>query len=430
MATPVRRTAALLAALFLAAACGANVGGPTGGASQPAATTAASEPAGSPDESEPAASGSGGAPTGDPITIGGSLVLTGPQAPFDEPGLRGAELAVDSINENGGILGRPVEFVNLDGKSDPPTVGNNAVQLIEQGAVAIVAPCDFDFGGPASREAQERGIVGISTCASSPLYNSENLGDKQFTLSMWNTTMGSSAAEWAIKEQGWMNAWVLTDDYIDYTSSLSRYFIDSFEENGGTVLAEEPYSQGAGDVSGQIQRLQNLETEPDVLFVSSYPPDLATIIRAIRAAGITTPIMGGDAYDDPSLHEAVGELATEMYFVTHTFAGDEAGENVAEFLDLYEAEHGEPPDTAFVMTGWDTMMVLAQAMEEAGTTDGAAVAKAMEDLEFELLTGSLDWSDAAGGHEPDKETALVKVNPEEGNTEFLGWFRPEYLPEP
>jgi branched-chain amino acid transport system substrate-binding protein len=361
--------------------------------------------------------------------IGGSLVLTGPQAPFDEPGLRGANLAVEQINANGGILGRPVEFVNLDGKSDPPTVGNNAVQLIEQGAVAIVAPCDFDFGGPASREAQERGMVGISTCASSPLYNAQNLGDKQFTLSMWNTTMGSAAAEWAIKEQGWMNAWVLTDDYIDYTSSLSRYFIDSFEENGGTVLAEEPYSQGAGDVSGQIQRLQNLETQPDVLFVSSYPPDLATIIRAIRAAGIETPIMGGDAYDDPSLHEAVGELATEMYFVTHTYAGDEAGENVAEFLDIYEAEHGEPPDTAFVMTGWDTMMVLDQAIEQAGSTDGAAVARAMEELEFDLLTGSLDWSDAAGGHEPDKETAIVKVNPGEG-TEFLGWFRPEYLPEP
>jgi hypothetical protein len=129
MTTPVRRAAGLLAALFLAAACGAQVGQSPGGtqsASQPAAS--ASAPAESPAESPgESASGSAQAPSGDPITIGGSLVLTGPQAPFDEPGLRGANLAVEHINANGGILGRPVEFVNLDGKSDPPTVGNNAV---------------------------------------------------------------------------------------------------------------------------------------------------------------------------------------------------------------------------------------------------------------------------------------------------------------
>ena len=93
-------------------------------------------------------------PSGEPILIGGALSLTGIQAPLDEPGLRGAELAVEELNRTGGVLGRPVEFINLDGKSDPVTVGNVTVELIDRGAVAIVAPCDFDFGGPASREAQ------------------------------------------------------------------------------------------------------------------------------------------------------------------------------------------------------------------------------------------------------------------------------------
>ncbi len=129
--------------------------------------------------------------------------MTGVQAPLDEPGLKGAEVAVKYLNDRRGVLGKKVKFVNIDGKSDPVTVGNAAVDLIDPGAKLIAAPCDFDFGGPASREVRKVGIVGISTCASDPLYSSWSLGDQQFTLSMWNTTMGAMGAEHAFNEQGW-----------------------------------------------------------------------------------------------------------------------------------------------------------------------------------------------------------------------------------
>ena len=379
----------------------------------------------------PGASGSAAPPsgaTGDKIVIGASLTLTGIQAPFDEPGLRGGNLAVEELNKKGGILGRQVQLDNLDGKSDPVVVGNNAIQLIDRGAAAIIAPCDFDFGSPASREAQKAGLVGISTCASSPLYNSTNLGDKQFTLSMWNTTMGSSAAEYAFKEKGWKTAYVVTDQFIDYTKSLSRYFIDSFKNAGGEVFGEDTYQQGAGDFSAQLQRIQGLATQPDVFFVSSYQPDLGTIIRAMRSAGITAPIFGGDSYDDPQLVQTLGDQGKDVYFITHSYATPDAGPNMKAFLDLWQAKYGEAPDTAFVVTGWDTVNILAQAIEKAQSTDGAAMAKAMEDLQFDLLTGKLDWSDAASGHEPNKETVVVEIT--QGSTKFLGWYLPEYLPKP
>jgi len=147
----------------------------------------------------------------DKIIIGGAMCLTGVQAPLDTPGVKGAEVAVKYLNDNGGLLGKQVEFINIDGKSDPVTVGNAAVELIDKGADLIIAPCDFDFGSPAGREAQEAGIVGISACASDPLYSSWSLGDKQFTLSMWNTTMGATAADFAFKEKGWKTAYVVTD---------------------------------------------------------------------------------------------------------------------------------------------------------------------------------------------------------------------------
>ena len=363
------------------------------------------------------------------IFIGGALSLTGVQAPLDEPGLKGAKVAVKALNDAGGLLGKQIKFINLDGKSDPVNVGNIAVELIDKGAQLMIAPCDFDFGGPASREAQKSGIVGISTCASDPLYSSWSLGDKQFTLSMWNTTMGATAAEYAFKERGWKNAYVVTDQFIAYTKSLSKYFVAHFKAIGGTVLAEESYTQGDQDFSAQLSRLKALKTKPDVIFISSYMPDLGTIIRSIREVGIDAPVMGGDSYDDPGLFSALGEkFGSDLYFVTHTWMGPEAHPDMPGFLEKYKAMYGTAPDTSFVATGWDTIMLMAQAVKIAGTTDGAAVAKAMENNQFNLLTGKLSYRSAKDGHAPDKAAVLVGLK--KGKPSFMGWRQPKSPPAP
>jgi branched-chain amino acid transport system substrate-binding protein len=366
---------------------------------------------------------------GEEILIGGALCLTGIQAPLDEPGFRGAQVAVKAINDAGGVLGRPLRFVNVDGKSDPVTVGNAAVELIDQGAELILAPADFDFGGPASREAQNADLVGLSLGASDPLYSSWTLGDKQFTLSMWNTTMGATAAEFAFNEKGWKTAYVVTDQFIAYTKSLSKYFLAHYQVLGGKVLLEDTYTNGDNDFSAQLARLQALGQKPDVIFISSYGTDIAAIIRAIREVGIDSPVLGGDSYDDPALFEALGErFGSEVYFVTHTWIGPESHPDMPKFVEAYTAMHGGPPATAFAATGWDAVHMLARAVTAAGSTEGAAVAQALEEAEFDLLTGKLDYSSAAEGHMPQKSAVMVGLN--QGKPSFLGWRRPENPPAP
>ena len=364
-----------------------------------------------------------------PILIGGVLNTTGIQAYLDEPGLRGAQLAVEELNKQGGILGRKVDFINIDGKSDPELVEKAAEELVQKGVVAIIAPADFDFGSPASKVAQRAGLVGISTGASSPLYSSTVLGDKQFTRSMWNTTMGAAAAEYAYHDRGWKTVYVVTDDFLSYTTSLSQYFIEHFKSLGGTVIAEDHYTQGDADFSAQLERIQALDPKPNFLYFSSYMPDLAMMIQMVRDAGIDLPVIGGDSYDDPGLFNALGpKYGNDVFFVTHSWMGPEATQGMSHFLQVYEAKYGQSPDTAFVATGWDVVMILAQAMEEAKTTNGAEVAKAMESLQFTLLTGKLDWSTAEQGHEPDIEAALVQI--QNGKPSFIGWGKPENLPAP
>jgi len=370
-----------------------------------------------------------GTTSGDTIIIGGAMSSTGIQAPLDAPAIEGIQIAVEEVNANGGVNGRMVEFRNIDSKSDPATASEVAKQLIDQGAVAIITSSDYDFGGPAARAAQEAGMVGISPSASSPLFGSTYLGDKQFTLSIWNTTMGSVMAEKAYNEDGLRSCYVITDDFIEYTKDLSEYFIMSFKGLGGSVVLEDIFSQGKVDTAALIAHYRNLPTEVDFIYISSYMPDLGTIIKEFRTAGINLPIYGGDAYDDPALFDLLGAtMGNDICWATHSFASEQAVPGFTKYNNAYKAKYGVDVDAPWSMSGYDVVMVLVEAMRETNSTDGAQMALYMETHTFNCLTGTLDWSDAASGHEPSKAAAIVELDG--GKPVFIRWATPENLPKP
>src|SRR5215211_5090112 len=275
----------------------------------------------------------------DPIIIGAAVNLTGWMAAYDVPPLEGAKLAVKKINEAGGVLGRELQIIERDGKTDPPSVGNAAREVIQEGAVVLLTPCDFDFGAPAGQAAQEAGLVGISFCASSPLYGSEALGDRQFTLSMWNQTMSAAAAEFAYNDKGWRTAATIIDQGTEYTKSLGEYFVETFEHLGGTIVSEDTYQLNDMQATAQAQRIMDLDPQPDVIFVSANMPDYSAIIRDLRSAGITAPLMGGDSMDTADFYEALGpELGHDIFISTHGFIGPESGEEMEQFIADFNAE--------------------------------------------------------------------------------------------
>ena len=366
------------------------------------------------------------AASGDPIVIGAAIHQTDWMAAYDLPTLAAAELAIEQINAAGGVLGRPLELIVGDGRTDPATVGNVAIELIDAGAEILIAPNDFDYGAPVSQAAQEAGIVGISPAASSPLYGAEALGDKQFTLSMWNQTMSAAAAQFAF-EQGWTNAATIIDNSTEYTQSLGDYFSETFNHLGGTLVSEDTYTMGDMQLNAQIQRLQNLPEPPDVIFLSTNMPDYAMMVRELRAAGFDQPLMGGDAMDTAEFYPAVGEeLGNNIFISTHSFLGPEVSPQMAEFLELYQAKYGEMPETVFSVLGWDVIHVLADAIERAGTTEGAALAVAMAEGEYDLLSGKLTWSDAASGHAPTKDAFILEVV--DGVPTFVQQLQPDWAP--
>jgi branched-chain amino acid transport system substrate-binding protein len=324
-------------------------------------------------------------------------------------------------------MGRQLELIESDGKTDPVTLGNAARELVEKGAEVMLTPCDFDYGAPAGQAAQEAGLVGLSFCASSPLYSSTVLGDKQFTVSMWNQTMGAAAAQYAYETKGWKTAATVVDQGTDYTISLAEYFVQTFEHLGGTIISEDTYQLGDMQATAQADRLKNLETPPDVVFVTANMPDYSAIIRDIRSAGVELPLMGGDSMDTADFYTALGtDLGHNIFISTHSFIGPEAGPAMEQFIKDFNTEYGRSPEVAFNAMGWDAVQILAQGITKAGTTEGAALAKALEGTEFDLLSGKLTWSDAASGHFPDKEAFIIEVK--DGKPTFVTRLKPSWTP--
>jgi branched-chain amino acid transport system substrate-binding protein len=370
-------------------------------------------------EASPAA-----APTGDPIKIGSPYNLTGGYASIDIPASKGSRLAVKEINEAGGVLGRPLEIIIEDGKSDVPTITSVAKKLVEEDGVHVmVGLTDTSYMLAAGPVAQEAGIPFLDVGGTAPLITT--VGDYIFMLPFGDNVQAAVAAEFA-HEQGWKTAALLLDEAMDYTKFLAQYFKDRFtmEDIGGEIVSELSYSSGDTDFSAQLTEFVNLDPQPDFLFVSANPSEIGTIIQQARDLGLTLPIVGGDGYDTPLLAE-LAPGASDVFFTTHEgIYGDDPA--AAAFSEAYEAEYGNPPEAVFSALGYDGIKLMADAITRAGTIDGAAVRDALAATQgFEGVTGTISYEE--GSRIPSKSVALIEVV--DGENNLLEIVVPEVVPE-
>src|SRR5580658_4083976 len=95
----------------------------------------------------------------DPIVIGAATASSGWMAPYDEGPTAAAQVAVDEINEHGGVLGRQLKFVHLDTKTDRAEAARVATDLVKQKASLIIVSADFDMGGPSALVANQSKVI-------------------------------------------------------------------------------------------------------------------------------------------------------------------------------------------------------------------------------------------------------------------------------
>jgi branched-chain amino acid transport system substrate-binding protein len=381
------------------------------------------------------AASSGGSEEG-PIVIGMATAKTGPLSPYDlQPG-NAFLLRLKEINEEGGIDGRQVEAKWVDTKSDKTLAASVATQLIQDGAVAILTTCDFDFGSPAAFQARSANVPAISLCASSPKNATPSIiGDMGFSMGTGSDTEGVTSAEWIMKEHpDWKRAYILRDTSLEYSMATADYFKARWQELGGEVVGEDEFVGGENvDISAQATRAAAAADRADVIYVGSWNPGGSTAARQLRNRGIDLPIVGNQSMDGLLTQEVAGNIK-DYYSMPlaciPSYCNSGEGENqdaVNEFADSFKAEYGEDLNSSYPINGYDLGTVLKQAIEKAGSTDGAAIADAMETMgDVQGINSTFRFSPEC--HRPVGQSRIV-LQWNGGETENVATVSPESIPD-
>jgi branched-chain amino acid transport system substrate-binding protein len=363
-----------------------------------------------------------------PIVIGVANAKTGFMSAFDIPFSNGLAVAVKKFNAEGGVLGRELKTVDCDTKTEIPQGAACASEVIEKGAAVLMSSCDYDYGGPGGRVADEDGIISLS-CAASPKYGKQGVGETAFSVSQGTPTEGAVMAEYAYEKLGAKNAYLLRDTGLEYSKAFCQYFTDRFEELGGNIVGSEDFENEDASIASQISNLRSASPAPEVISYCSYPPGGASGLRQIRGAGIETPIVSDTSFDGDFWLNAVPDLSEFYYPTPGSIFGDDEDPRWQQFVKEYEKETGEAPSNAnYPGSGYTALELWKAAVEKAGSLETTKVLPILQEMEKQpTLNGPTTFT-------PDQHMALGRpmavIQIQNGKNEFVERVTPKKVPQP
>jgi branched-chain amino acid transport system substrate-binding protein len=321
----------------------------------------------------------------DVIKVGEFASLTGSEATFGQSSHQGTQMAVDDLNAAGGLLGKKIQLLTEDDQSQAGQPATVARKLISRdGVVAILGEVASSRSLEAAPICQQNKIPMISPSSTNPKVT--ETGDYIFRVCFIDPFQGTVMANFARKTLKLNTAAVLTDVKSDYSLGLAKFFKAGFTADGGKILVEQNYSAGDKDFNAQLTAIK--AQNPDGIFVPGYYTEVGLIALQARQLGFTGPIFGGDGWESSSLVPIGGKALEGCYFSTH-YSPEDTSPAVQDFVKRFRAQHQETPD-AMAALGYDSAMILADAVKRAGSTGGAKVAAALAATkDFAGITGKI-----------------------------------------
>jgi len=324
-------------------------------------------------------------PAGDAIRIGEFASLTGREATFGQMSHHGTELAIEEVNAAGGVLGRKIKLICEDDQSkqgEPATVVKKLIS--RDGVSAVLGEVASSRSMEAAYICQTNQIPMISP--SSTNVKLTEIGDYIFRVCFTDKFQGLLLANFAKRTLKALNVAILTDTKSDYSVGLTRDFKAPFVASGGRVVAEQSYNGGDRDFKGQLTSMK--AANPDAILITGYYTDVGLMVKEARQLGITVPLFGGDGWESSKLIEIGGADVEGTYFSTH-FSPEQKSPAVENFVKKFQVKYHELPD-AMAALGYDSAMVLIEAMKRAGATDGPKVRDAIAATrDYPGITGNI-----------------------------------------
>lgn len=353
----------------------------------------------------------------DVIKIGVFEPITGANAAGGQLEVEGVKLANKLYPE---VLGKKVELVIADNKSDKVEAANAAARLVEQEKVtAIIGSWGSSLSMAAGDIVRNAKIPAVGASCTNPLVTKGN--DFYFRVCFIDPFQGTVMANYAFKKLNAKKAAIIQEVSNDYAVGLAKFFTDAFKKLTGDencIVAVANYNTGDQDFSAQLTTIK--EKNPDVIFAPGNFTESALIIKQARQLGIKTPFIGGDTWETPEFITIGGSAVEGAVFSTFFTSEKPITKESEKFLTEYRKEYNKEP-AAVTALGYDAYILILDAIKRANSTDPEKIRDAIAQTKgFEGAAGIITLDENGDA----VKNAVIKVV-KDGKFTYLDTIEPE-----
>ena len=325
------------------------------------------------------------------IVIGVLSPTSGSEAYYGTDMVQSYQLAVNEINDAGGILGRKLTLYPADDGCDANMASNAASKIISQGVDFVVGGYCSGATIPALQKFYDEDLLMLISAA-----NSTQITEQGFNQSFMINSPGTHALLTLTdlcKSLGTTSV-ALIHQGDAYTKDLSDLCEAGLPKSGISIATVQVMEKGAADVSAIVTAIRN--SGADFVYWCGYHTDGSNVIKQLRQGGYTGDIAVGDGSASVELITACGPAGEGVYVTSPPFVEFAVGGE--KFVADYKALNKMDPGT-YATLCYDTIYLLKKAIEAANSFETAAVRDAMQDIEYQGLSGFIKFT-------TDREPAL------------------------
>jgi len=354
------------------------------------------------------------APSGEAIKIGAIFSVSGRGAPLGEPEKKTAEMLEEQINAKGGVLGRPIEIIIKDNKTETQETVIAAKDLMEnEQVVAIVGTSDTPTT-MAIKDMCEKATVPLVSCAAGKTIT-DPIASFVFAVPQTNALTGEKMCQVLTKKGIKSIAMLSVDNAFGKDGAANTEA--AAEAAGIKVVDKQAYGPDDTDMTAQLTKIKAASPEAIVIWGTNPGPAIAT--KNAKTLGITVPIIQSHGVANAKFLELAGDAANGVELpagrpiVVDQIADDDPQkELLTQFAKDFEAKYSSKPDT-FAGHAYDAINLVVKGLEAAGEVDRAKLRDAIEATQkFVGTAGIFNYS--ATDHNGLTVDAFVWVKIEEG----------------
>jgi branched-chain amino acid transport system substrate-binding protein len=322
----------------------------------------------------------------DDILVSTAGPMTGNYATFGAQMKAGAEAAVEDINAAGGVLKQKLKLEVGDDACDPKQAVAVANKLSGEGIKLMAGHFCSGSSIPASQVYSEQGVLQISPASTNPKLTDERAGPNIFRVCGRDDQQGSVAGAYIAKKFKGKKVAVIHDKSA-YGKGLADETKKAMNAAGLKEVLYDSITAGEKDYTALVSKLK--QANVDLVYLGGYHTEAGLIVRQMRAQGMKTTLMGGDALVTQEFWQITGKDGEGTLM---TFSPDpRKNPAAAELVKKFRAKNVEPE--GYVLYTYAAFQVWKQAAEKAGSTDTDKVIKAMNSTQFNTAIGKFKFNE-------------------------------------